>query len=67
MRLLVLTAVTLSTAVHAFCGFYVSGADQSLFNNFQRLQVRIPNPWISVIRLYLVSSHRTLMRCCYST
>src|SRR5262245_18879915 len=33
MRLFVLLAVTVSSAAHAFCGFYVSGADQTLFNN----------------------------------
>lgn len=33
MRLAMLVGVTLSTAANAFCGFYVSGADQTLFNN----------------------------------
>ncbi|MBL8953007.1 MAG: DUF2330 domain-containing protein [Myxococcaceae bacterium] len=33
MRLLVTAAVLAAGSAHAFCGFYVSGADQSLFNN----------------------------------
>jgi len=33
MRLLALLAVSLPVSAHAFCGFYVSGADQTLFNN----------------------------------
>src|SRR5262245_4923604 len=33
MRLLTLCALLAANAAHAFCGFYVSGADQSLFNN----------------------------------
>ncbi len=33
MRPLVMLAVLAAGSAHAFCGFYVSGADQSLFNN----------------------------------